>query len=187
MPRGPRIDLDVQDEIRKLALDEAAPATPAQIFRHLERETKFEGRVPELRAIQRFVKKLAPPDPSGEWSFVDAEPEDARLVLDVLAEITARTNGQARITCATAEWIIKIRKAAPSISPLEAYQFAKEYRAREDRRIDTRDLDLMLAFAPWESDDARKVYDSMVYSGVTKDWGWLTMFRQVRRKEAGQE
>lgn len=171
--------IGLEQEVKRLVIEQRSPS---QIYEYLSGQERFADRMPSLRTIQRLVKEMEPPDPTEEWRLADTEPEDARLVLDVLAAVTVKTRGRARLTRATAEWVIRVRRAAPTLDPFEAYLYAREYRAREERRGDTRDLDLYLALAPWDSEDARRDYEALLNEGITTSSQWFTMFRQVWKK-----
>jgi hypothetical protein len=153
MPRGPDMDLDVQRAIADYVT--AGQTSGAAIGRELDRQERFTGRVPDTRAIQRLVKKLMPPDDSGPWSFADldrgdGDPEEARLVLDVLPVIVEYTGGRVWPSRNLARWIVRVKRAAPTIPPWTAYVYARLYQVQPPDDPNTRLLDLLLALRPWD-------------------------------------
>ena len=147
---------DAEEKIRELALKEYL--SPSQIHRAI-------GGVVDLRTVQRRVKEYREPiDISDLWTLGDSEPEDAPLVLEVFAEVAARTQGAVRIRRATAEWLVRVRRAAPSLPLYMSYSIANEYRratANNDVKY-LRALDTLLAFRPWESPAAAERFEKMV-------------------------
>ena len=136
---------------RALATDSNALAI------HAAAETHFKGHVeqpavPSARTVQAIVKQYRPPDPSTAWSLADAEEDEGRLVLPVIAELAERTQGARRyITNAEADWIVRVRRAALSLEPWQAFQIAALYRAKQARSESLVDLDLYLALSVWPS------------------------------------
>jgi len=152
----PRVEGDVEDEIRRLAL---MNWTAAQISRELEKRPDFVGRVPQDRTMRRAVRWYRPDDTSGWWSVAEADPEDAALVLPVLAEGIERSGGWwQRFSKDLAGWIVKVRLAAPDMPPVWALQVAFSYwsHGRHDEPSDN--LDTMLAFAPWRDQSHLRRY-----------------------------
>jgi hypothetical protein len=145
MSRGRQIPIDVDREIAALV---RAGYGPAQISRHLEQGPNA-GEVSE-KTVQRRVRDLRPGDSSGPWSAADADPEEARLVLDVVAEVFFSTAGRVWPTKNHVAEIARLRKTAPSIPPLWADNLARAYRLCKEQRRDSRHLDLALALRPWE-------------------------------------
>jgi hypothetical protein len=128
--------------------------TPTQIYRLLkDNEKLLKGHdLPVLRTVQRIHRKAVPPDPSGPWSLADAEvdPDDAALVLPVLAEVIERSGGRwQQFSKDLAGWIVKVRVAAPDIPPRWAFTVAQSYQAGEKHKEAVDGLDQMLGFAPW--------------------------------------
>lgn len=151
MARRSPFDPEILDLIQSLAIDADWSAT--QVHRKIE-ET-FPGRdIPSLRAVQAWVKKYRPPDPSGPWSLRDADGEMAALVLPALAAVITFSRGNHLVTRAEAAMIARIRTACPDVplmpSPWgNAWYLARLYLARENSGDAASDLDALLAFAPW--------------------------------------
>ena len=61
-----------------------------------------------IRLVQsrlREMQQMTPPDESGPWSVIDADPEDARRVLDVAAYLADVTDGRLWLTRELAGWV----------------------------------------------------------------------------------
>lgn len=174
MPRPRKqLPIDIERRIRDLT-DEGF--SPSQIWRAIG-----EDKV-DLKTVQRRAKEYAVPDASGPWGLADTDdPDAAALVLEVLPELVWRTQGRVRhITRDRAKWIVRIRRAAPSISPWAAYQLAMEYQRRANSNEGTVDLDLYLAFGPWENQEREQLWRRAVGAGyvrarnvIGRSWGWL--------------
>lgn len=147
----PRIDSRVRAAIRQLCdSPKTSWVSPVDIHRLLKGRADCKDRVPSLRSVQREVSKCRPPE-TGWWSLADgdADPDDAALVLPVLAE-TIEASGERwqRFGKDLAGWIVKVRVAAPDIPPLWAFSIATAYRGQKDADS-AAGLDQLLAFAPW--------------------------------------
>jgi hypothetical protein len=157
------IDGKVQQAIEELAQD--TDWTPAQIERELRTNKEYKELVPllpSLRTIQTIVKENRPGDESGPWSIADAEADEGLLVLPVVAAAAIKTAGERRgVTRAEARCIQTIRRVAPDLDLWAVYRLARLYLLREARREATDDLDLYLAFAPWSSPEAAKLYKDL--------------------------
>ena len=162
--RRPRIDPDLQTVIDELILKEGWGAS--QIHRELDSRPEFDGRLPDVRTVQRRVRDLTPRDPSGPWRLQDSDPDEARLILDVLAAVTVETmGGKTQFTKAEADWVLRLRNASLTMSPWEAWLMARLYMARESSGEETTDLDCVLAFEPWQSGKRSQQYFEAVQAG----------------------
>ncbi len=181
--RGRNTARDIQEEIETKAM---AGWPPAQIRKDLERRLKKENRQAEIlhpRTIQRIAKEVAVPDTSGIWSITDNEGEDARLVLDILAANIVSKQGfmypdmKRKFTKAEAQWIIRLRKAAPDAPAKIIILLFQLYMRREAKGItDTADLDGYLAFTPWRNKDCLRLYKRIVVNGwIPKAPLWFSM------------
>jgi hypothetical protein len=127
-----------------------------QIHRKLGQEGLFKGHPLSLRTIQRMVREFAPiRDESGPWSLSDADPEEARLVVDVLFQVLEANNGREWLTKDIAASIVRIRTASPSIPPTFAYRLSRFARSAS-AQSDSRALDITLGARPWESSEREK-------------------------------
>jgi len=165
--RRRNIDGDIQDYIEEKAMD---GWTAAQITKKLTISLELKGRgdeLPDKRTIQRVVRDKAYPDTSGNWSIADSAPEDARLVLDVLAHhiesfhsILAYCRSFSK---EEAEWIIRLRKAAPDAPPRVITILMHLYMSRKAEGItDETDLNGYLALTPWKDRDCLRRYKHVV-------------------------
>ncbi len=143
------------------------------------------------KTANRLVDKWNATFESAPVSLADLSPAMARLLLDVLADVTVVTKGLVTtLTRAEAEWIGRVLIAAPSLmerpdqprDPWEedwrryfnvarglgwgVYAIAREYLLRTNDGRSTADLDLYLAFEPWRSPLHRLAYDSVAPAGT---------------------
>jgi hypothetical protein len=144
----PRIDPTIEARIHARAIQGwSAPA----ILRELEAE-KVVGR-PALRTVQRVVRDLQSiGDDSAPWSLLEAEADEAELVLPALAGLLDRALGEGKTTLTQVEAaaVIHVRRAAPTLHPYPAYVVAMEYLFRASQGAPTTDLDFYLGSRPWE-------------------------------------
>jgi hypothetical protein len=133
-----------------------------QIQKHLEALYK-EGRdgfdtIPHLRTIQSKMKPAKGEDSSGHWRLLDASPDDAAVILRVLADVVYHTRNRRRyLTNREAEVVLKLRQAlshsptaklqVQDVTGFDAFKLAREYIRREERGEATEDLDLIVAYA----------------------------------------
>src|SRR4051812_24752285 len=112
MSQGRITPPDVRQAIADLTMQGfSAP----DIQRKLDRRTDLEGVPIDLRTIQRWMKAYRPADPSNPWSFADADPEEARLALDIVIHVIDTTDGRLRPTKSDVGWFARIRAADPDI------------------------------------------------------------------------
>jgi len=159
MPRrgvGKRLDTDVKEAIELLA---AFGWKASKIDRVLG-GTSFADRMPDLRTIQRYVERAGQRSgPDEPWQRTEMAGNDALLVLDVLIVLMQHTRLPHGITRAQAQWLLWVRQAAPDLTPVDAWLLALLYLARERSSApEYADLDAVLAFAPWRSEQARSAY-----------------------------
>src|SRR3972149_5811696 len=83
--------------------------TPTQIRRELPQVAAEKGlKAPSLRTIQRIARRPKPPDPTGQWQIDDLPADDARIVLDFLAELISASEGRVTyVTRGEAPWIAR--------------------------------------------------------------------------------
>lgn len=121
-------------------------------------EEKFdEPDCPSARTIQDMVREVRSRPQSGAWQIWDAEPEDAAVVLGVLADLMRTSVGRTtEISQEDAKWIIRLSRAGVGdLPPSFLHGIAIQYQLRG---ADTRDLDALIAFTPWRSERAFKRY-----------------------------
>jgi len=137
-----RSDPDVVEAIESLLIQ---GWTPRRVVQQLEADAHFRGRLPTQRTIESMQADLRPARGPG-WSLADADPDDAALILPVLAAVTRNSEGRlGGFSVETARWIIRIRRAAPRLEPVDAFRWAVRYQTAIAARRDTRELDRGLA------------------------------------------
>ena len=182
-----RFDGDIEDEIIRLALETSWSAP--QIFRDLDSREEFEDRVPSKRTVERAVSDIRSADKSDPWKITDNDPEDARLLLDLLGTVSFRRYYRERqITKNEANWVITIIKLAPDLTPMRTYVLSNLYRIRTAKEASTEELDAYLAVAPWRSKEALSRYKFMVEKDLVKPMTmWQPMVDQVEWKYIPEE
>lgn len=151
--RQPRIDSDIQAFIDEFALKGWGPS---HIYEELSQQKQFKGRtLPRVRTVQRRVKDLTPRDPTGPWRWWEDDPDDARLALDVLAEVIVRTEGRVtQFMQREADWISRLRRMLPEVSLWEIYMLARGYyMLREDEGPQHLAPEDFLLFTAWRSEE----------------------------------
>ena len=144
-------DYRIVREIHRLRL---LGRTGGDIERELSLDPVLSGlSLPARRTIDDIAAEVTPRDPSGAWSLSDpgADPDDAALVLPVLAEVMRASEWRVRgFTNEEAAWIARVRRVAPNIPALEAYGFARRYIGRAGAAA--ADVDRALALEVWAMD-----------------------------------
>src|SRR5688572_30683712 len=146
--RAPVTPKDVIEAITTMTL---AKVGPTEIGRRLKADPKFAGRVPQPRTIKRYVALAkGSSDVSEPWRLADADPDEAALVVPVIAAVVEHTAGRVQsVSKAEAAWIVKIVGAAGDIDPWDAYRLARLLLSDPDAE---RDVQQYLSFAPWRDD-----------------------------------
>jgi hypothetical protein len=102
------------------------------------------------KTVARRIQELTPADSSPPWLFADADPEEARVALDVVVEVFTSTNGRVWQSRDHVAEVARLRKAVPGIPSLWADNLATAYRLCNEQRRDSRHLDLALALKAWD-------------------------------------
>lgn len=139
--------------------------TPSEVLAELDRSPDWDkAELPHLRTIQRYAREIVARTGFGgegrkadeQWTVADARPEDAALVLPVLRALTSAMRAfNFSLTKTDADWIARLRRVAPSIPPLLAFDFARRYQewtappAPTAKTPFSRMLDVQLAFETW--------------------------------------
>ena len=144
----------------------------AEILRELDKMvlsgSLSADRVPNIRTIQRHIEDVRPIDPSGRWRLSVTDDDDAAFLLGTRAAVISATEGRVReLSVATAAWLRVIHATAPDLAPIWAFRVARTYQARVEREADTGDLDALVGFGPWRSEQATAEYERAV------DAGWV--------------
>ena len=104
-------------------------------FEHIQALAEFRGHCPSQRTIRKHLGRMRPRDESYAWNLVDSNDAAARLILPVLASVIENTEGRRRwLSIEEARLVRKIRNAAPSIDPFDAYRVAHQYQLRPPTR-----------------------------------------------------
>jgi hypothetical protein len=150
MSRGKQSNFAQEQMIRQLY---AEGYSAAQIDDALNTQGLYSPPNPplELRTIYRRVKELRSTDLSAPWFLTTADPEDARLVLDVVFDTFDWTGGRVWLSQNLANRVVMVRTASPAIPLAWAYAFALAYQLLGEQD-DSRNLDLLLAATPWVAD-----------------------------------
>ena len=147
--------------------------TAAEINRMMHKDVQFLDKedLPSKKTVERVVKSVRIEDSSGPWGVMDSDAEDARLILDVLADVIIQTEGRkTRFTKEEASWVLKLRKVASDARPYNVWLLAREYMVLEDKKIyDTAALDHYLAFKPWTNKNRFGNYEGAVALGWIKE------------------
>ena len=125
--------------------------------------------VPSRRTIHDIVVEYTPKDDTDPWELADAEADEAALVLPVLATIIEKTEERrSHVTQAEAQWIVRIRRAAPDLDPWMVYLIALNYMACAQHGVPHNHLDAYLAFAPWRSQVNRWRYNKATEKNLVR-------------------
>lgn len=152
--------------------------SPADIFRKMQESEQFAhiDKLPSLRTVENVVKAVVMRDKTGPWSVADSAPEDARIILDVLADAIA-VWGEYVFNKAEAAWVLKIAKLAPGLRHIDLLELAQLYLLAEGKGESTEGLDAYLAFMPWKSKNRFENYKYALEQGWIKEvpeieWRW---------------
>ncbi len=155
--------LSVLGRIKEMAASELSAGA---IHRRLELEARSGEAgfglddVPSRRTIHNIVAEHTPSDDTDPWELADAKADEAALVLPVLAAIIEKTEERrSYVTQAQAQWIVRIRRAAPDLNAWIVYLIALNYMACAEHGVPHNHLDAYLAFAPWRSQVDRWRYN----------------------------
>jgi hypothetical protein len=153
--------------------------------------------LPDARTIRGWFKNWQP-DESTTWTIQDVQdPADACLVLEVLAHeyarasIRRRTRGQQdgelqpamprkAFTVLEAEWIIRVRKAAPGLPPRASWRMAQQYLSARQRGDSFHDIDVVMAIVSqlmkYTTDFDELLYtatDLVEADGLSQSWFFI--------------
>jgi hypothetical protein len=121
--RGRRTDPDVRQAIEALA---GQGWSTARMIALLDADSRYADRVPAVRTVQAIASPhRRSARPGTPWTFLDADPDDARLLLPMLAQLQRR--GVPWVTGDVAAWLVRIARAAPGVDPGAALLAAVRY------------------------------------------------------------
>jgi hypothetical protein len=134
---------------------------------------------PLYHTVGRIARTVKPPDLSGRWSLgstcgdVTWDPSDAGRVAHAVASVMEDTWGQMRsVTEGQARRIAWVFNVAPDIVPWLAYALGVDYDRRTRDDEPTTDLDAILAFAPWRTDERGRHPMAGAYAQAVGE-GWV--------------
>jgi hypothetical protein len=139
-------------------------------------------KLPDIRTIERWLKRFRPVDASGAWRLRDGLDPDAAFLLATRALIISSSEGQvSELSVATAAWLRAVHAVAADLDPIEAYRLARYYALAQEQGDDTGELDAYLAYAPWRGPGG---YEEAVVEGwIRPPARWLPV-REYRDAEA---
>lgn len=133
--------------------------------------------MPSLKTLQRWHRMIRGNrekaghsiDAPERWSSeTEANPDDARIILSVLAEVATRSQGYTNhFSKGVAAQVLRVTKLAPDVPPYIAWLLAWNYlQAQQDGDTATMEaLDLFLGIRPWERSPAFSNYKHLVEKG----------------------
>lgn len=132
----------------------------------LKKDTRLvdrEDEIPSASTIDRWILKLRPQDTSGEWGIEHAKDgDDARIVLEVYRALRDATDGvepkKGHFTHLEAEWIIRVKRAAPTLDDFRVWIVADHYVRAKLQGQKTEGLLSFLGYRPWENKENKKRY-----------------------------
>jgi hypothetical protein len=189
--RGPRPDETYRPEVEAEAVADLT-VSAASLYEKLceaHPEEVDKTGFPVERTVRDWVRKARPlaaePDPSGTWSPAETEGAEARIILDVLAELMRSSDGGVNtITRSEADWLVRLFHAAPGLHPHLTYRLAQTYIARLTRGEPTVDLDTWIAFAPWLSNERMEAYERLRATEPQHRWVKYLDYVQERRPKS---
>ena len=157
--QGQRTDRSMLDRIYA-AVQERPTIRAAELYREMDADEALRPLLPELRAFRGHVAQARERIDRDRWQPADEpNPDDARLVLEVLGRLALVQEGMSRwrgpddepmrpdwVTPRIAKWIIRLRHWIPGQAGAGDYlEPARMYAARELRGGPTDDLDDIVA------------------------------------------
>ena len=129
---------------------------------------RFGDSARGLRTVQSILK--ASIDNQIPWDRLGTPGTDACLIFDVWAEVVRVSEGKKQeLTQEEAEWVAWVRHAAPSLPLYYVWVVACLYMAETRLSKQFTQLDVFLAFKPWESLEAMEAFDDMCENGLITD------------------
>ena len=149
MPRGRETSPEQDREIRRLVNE---GYRPAQIERELDRLGLRTHPYPAIgrRTVQRRVRDMRPADDSEPWSFADADPGEAALIADVVAQKFQFSNGRLWPSIPMARKIAHLRETHPDIPANWAWALARVSLSLAAREQESRCLDYLIVGKLWK-------------------------------------
>lgn len=119
-----------------------------QIDEELQRSDLADRWHGSVRTIQDIAQRLQS-EGGSEWLLENSDPDDASLVLPVLAAVLEQSDGRVRgFSQDVGDWIARVRRAQPDIDPMNAWLFGVRYAAQTSPH-QRHELDVALALGVW--------------------------------------
>lgn len=149
--------------------------TAAEIYREIVKPGVFDyiEDLPSKRTVEYIVNDLVVQDSTGPWSVADNDPEDASIILDILAELTLSAYRKHGFTKHEAAWVLRLRKLAPDMDGSTIWKFAQSYILAESKESKGEPsameaLNAYFAFMPWKSQNRLENYKWAIEEGWAK-------------------
>lgn len=141
-------------------------ATPSSALREIETDADLKAAAPSIRTVQDIFREFTesaaheqPANPGDIATIADFPADAAGFLLDVLrATIERPIDARAYLTKAEVDSVAHVYRAAKTIPPWLAAEFARKYVKRGEGGETTSDLDAFLAYRPWEGSAAANSY-----------------------------
>jgi hypothetical protein len=155
----------------RIAAEAAKPAPVTGKYLHGQLEIEFGEQAPSLRTVQELFRQFQPGEDDEAWAFGQETPEDDALVLPVLA-VVAEVRGyqivsEKPIRQSAAQWVIRVRTAAPQIGAADALELALRFAAADRLGWDTQLLALGLALNAWDPAEEQRL---VAAGSLPHDW-----------------
>jgi hypothetical protein len=184
---GRPTDADVIEAIGYLSDLEKPKWSASQIRTMLEALPEYKGRVPASdRAIQGYMKAWREERGKEPWSLNKAKVGSILPVLEALATVMAASKGGIKhVTVKEAEFIVKVREAAPNLDPLISWRVAREYIKRHAEGKPALDLDAYLAIQNLPED--RKAQGQEAFERAFGEFPFMRQIIMVRGIASGEK
>ncbi len=150
--------LIVYERAQELYNEQPTP-TPTQLTNLLSKEQETLGHTPGESTIRQWIAKrwitLNPED--APWSLVDAEAEEAALVLPLIR--WAADHGKPRPSKRVCRWIVLIRRIAGVGFDLESVYDLAQHARRGGGDVER--VEEYLSYEPWTEAGQQKVADAI--------------------------
>jgi hypothetical protein len=147
--RGAAASRQLQSAISDI-LSSGVSAAP-EVWRRL-RGLFDPADVPSVNTVRSLIEEISARDTSTEWTLAEANLDEIPVVLPAWTAALAQGH---RLTMAEAEWVYRIRIAAPDMPIDDVWWLARE---RVQWPDEAEWMDPLIAFAPWRDPEHRERY-----------------------------
>jgi len=171
------VHLMVDQLIKKYALHEPHLG-PTKVLRALEADERMAAlqekdptiTIPSRATIASRLKLYrAQQDRSYAWNRGRAGPDEVRIVDAVKPSVAERTGKEPEITTAEAKMLVRLHSMAERLPTLGVWYLAREYAARQLRRVSAEDLDGLLKLQPGRDGEDALAYRDAINAGRVGD------------------